>query len=104
LLSLINAVKNGPNWKDTAIVVTYDENGGFWDHVAPPTSDKWGPGTRVPAIVISPLARRHFVDHTLYDTTSILATIEHRWSLQPLGTRDANANDLRAAFQGNDSD
>jgi phospholipase C len=108
LLDLIKAVKNGPNWKDTAIVITYDENGGFWDHVAPPTdarhSDKWGPGTRVPAIVISPLARRHFVDHTVYDTTSILTTIEHRWNLQPLGTRDANANDLRAAFKGSDSD
>jgi phospholipase C len=58
----------------------------------------------VPAIVISPLARRHFVDHTLYDTTSILATIEHRWNVQPLGTRDGNANDLRAAFKGNESD
>lgn len=108
LVSLINAVKNGPNWKDTAIVVTYDENGGFWDHVAPPTdlqhSDKWGPGTRVPAIIISPLAKRHFVDHTLYDTTSILTTIEHRWKLEPLGNRDANGNDLRAAFKGNESD
>jgi phospholipase C len=48
--------------------------------------------------VISPLAKRHYVDHTLYDTTSILATIEHRWNLTPLGTRDANANDLRRAF------
>jgi acid phosphatase len=102
LEALINAVRNGPNWSDTAIVITYDEHGGFWDHVAPPTdaqhSDIWGPGSRVPTIVISPLAKRHFVDHTLYDTTSILATIEHRWDLMPLGTRDANANDLRRAF------
>jgi len=52
----------------------------------------------VPSIVISPLAKKHFVDHTLYDTTSILATIERRWDLQPLGTRDAMANDLRRAF------
>jgi phospholipase C len=107
-LDLINAVRNGPNWKDTAIVITYDENGGFWDHVAPPTSpqhsDKWGPGSRVPTIVISPLAKRHFVDHTLYDTTSILSTIEHRWDLAPLGTRDANANDLRRAFRSANSD
>ena len=102
LEALINAVRNGPNWSDTAIVITYDEHGGFWDHVAPPTdaqhSDIWGPGSRVPTIVISPLAKRHFVDHTLYDTTSILATIEHRWDLMPLSTRDANANDLRRAF------
>jgi acid phosphatase len=99
---LINAVRNGPNWSDTAIVITYDEHGGFWDHVAPPTdpahSDEWGPGSRVPTIVISPLAKRHFVDHTLYDTTSILATIERRWNVAPLGTRDAAANDLRRAF------
>jgi phospholipase C len=108
VLDVINAVRNGPNWKDTAIVITYDENGGFWDHVAPPIdplhSDKWGPGTRVPTIVISPLAKRHFVDHTLYDTSSILTTIEHRWNLRPLGSRDAKANDLRAAFKGNESD
>ena len=99
---LINAVRHGPNWHNTAIVITYDENGGYWDQVAPPTSprhaDQWGPGTRVPTIVVSPLAKRHFVDHTLYDTTSILATIEHRWHLRPLGTRDAHANDLRKAF------
>jgi phospholipase C len=101
-IDLINAVRNGPNWKDTAIVITYDENGGFWDHVAPPTSpehaDMWGPGTRVPSIIVSPLAKQHYVDHTQYDTTSILATIEHRWNLAPLGSRDANANDLRRAF------
>jgi acid phosphatase len=102
LEALINDVRNGPNWKDTAIVITYDEHGGFWDQVAPPTdprhSDVWGPGSRVPTIVISPLAKRHFVDHTVYDTTSILATIERRWNLAPLGTRDAHANDLRRAF------
>jgi acid phosphatase len=108
LEALINDVRNGPNWKDTAIVITYDEHGGFWDQVAPPTSSKhsdmWGPGSRVPSIVISPLAKGHFVDHTVYDTTSILATIEHRWDLEPLGTRDANANDLRRAFRkGTDS-
>jgi acid phosphatase len=102
LLNLINDIRSGPNWSDTAIVITYDEHGGYWDHVAPPTSRKhsdiWGPGSRVPTIVISPLAKRHFVDHTLYDTTSILATIERRWDLAPLGSRDANANDLRRAF------
>ena len=60
--------------------------------------DRWGPGTRVPAIVISPYAKKHFVDHTIYDTTSILATIEHRWNLRPLGTRDAQASDLTPCF------
>ncbi len=95
---LINAVRNGRHWKHTAIVITYDENGGFWDHVAPPVVDRWGPGARVPTLVISPLAKRGFIDHTLYDTASILALIERRWQLQPLTDRDAKVNDLTAAF------
>ena len=85
-------------WDSTAIVVAYDENGGFWDHVSPPAGDRWGPGTRVPAIVISPFARRHFIDHTTYDTTSILKFIETRHGLVPLGDRDAGAADLGNAF------
>jgi len=95
---LINAVRNGPDWKNTAIIITYDEHGGFWDHVPPPVVDRWGPGSRVPTIIISPFARRGFVDHTRYDTTSILALIEGRWGLAPLSDRDAAANDLTAAF------
>jgi acid phosphatase len=98
LLSLIEAVQSSPNWSDTAIIITYDEHGGQWDHVAPPTADRWGPGSRVPTIVISPFARKNFVDKTQYDTTSILKTIELRWGLAPLTTRDANAHDMTAAF------
>ena len=99
---LIEAVRSSHDWKKTAIVVTYDENGGFWDHVAPPVVDRWGPGTRVPTLVISPRARRHFVDHESYDTTSILATIERRYGLAPLSPRDAAANDLRHAFKSSE--
>jgi phospholipase C len=98
VLGLINAVRNGPNWKDAAIIITYDENGGFWDHVAPPAIDKWGPGTRVPTLIISPFAKKGFVDHTVYETSSILSLIEHRYGLVPLGTRDAAAADLEGAF------
>ncbi len=98
VIDLINAVRNGPNWRDAAIIITYDENGGFWDHVAPPATDIWGPGARVPTIIISPFARKGAIDHTDYDTTSILAFIEHRWHLTPLTSRDAAANDLTAAF------
>ena len=97
-LELINAARNGPDWPTTAIIITYDEHGGFWDHVAPPVVDRWGPGIRVPTLVISPFAKRHFVDHNRYDTTSILALIEHRWGLQPLSDRDAQADDLTKAF------
>jgi phospholipase C len=70
----------------------------MWDHVTPPKSDRWGPGTRVPTIIISPFAKRHFVDHTIYDTTSILKLIETRWHLTPLGKRDAQAADLTNAL------
>lgn len=96
--SLIRAIQDSPYWGSSAIIVTYDENGGFWDHVPPPRVDRWGPGTRVPAIIISPYARRGYVDHTVYDTTSILRFIEWLWDLEPLGTRDATANNLAAAF------
>jgi phospholipase C len=96
--TLVKAVQASPYWAESAIIITYDENGGRWDHVAPPVVDRWGPGTRVPAIIISPRAKKGFVDHTQYDTTSILKFIETRWSLAPLGTRDAAANDLTNAF------
>jgi phospholipase C len=98
VLELIDDLRRSPNWNDTVIIVTYDENGGFWDHVAPPAGDRWGPGTRVPAIVISPFARRHYVDHTMYETLSILSLIERRWSLSPLGDRDARANPFSGAL------
>ena len=80
------------------MIITYDENGGRYDHVAPPVGDRWGPGVRVPAIIVSPLARRHLVDHTRYETVSILRLIERRWGLEALGERDEKANDLTAAF------
>ncbi|MDB5156230.1 MAG: acid phosphatase [Mucilaginibacter sp.] len=98
-VELINDVLNGPNGKDAVIIVTYDENGGFWDHVAPPKIDaKWGPGTRVPTIIISPFAKTSYVDHTQYETISILSFIEKRWGLTPLNDRDKNANPFSTAF------
>ena len=98
VLDLIAAVRNGPDWNSSAIIITYDEHGGFWDHAAPPVVDRWGPGLRVPTIIVSPFARRHYVDHHRYDTTSILAFIERRWGLEPLTDRDRKANDLTEAF------
>ncbi|HEY4306968.1 MAG TPA: acid phosphatase [Gemmatimonadaceae bacterium] len=97
-MQLIDAVRNGPNWKDAAIIITYDENGGFWDHVAPPTVDKWGPGTRIPAIIVSPFAKKGFVDHTQYETVSILSFIEKRYGLTPLAHHDSLAANMTAAF------
>jgi phospholipase C len=99
LLSLIDAVVHGPQAKGTVIVVAYDEHGGFWDHVAPPAGGEWGPGSRVPAVVITPWASGTArIDSTTYDTTSILATIERRFALPPLGERDAHATPMWAAL------
>lgn len=97
-VELINAVLNGPNGKDAVIILTYDENGGFWDHIAPPQIDKWGPGTRIPALIISPFAKKGYVDHTSYETVSILSFIEKRWDLEPLNNRDKQADPLSHAF------
>lgn len=98
IMELIDDVRNGPNWKDTAIIITYDENGGFWDHVVPPIIDKWGPGTRVPTIIISPFAKAGYVDHTQYETLSILSFIEKRWGLTSLNSRVKNANYFENSF------
>src|SRR6266571_2919149 len=99
VVDLINAVRNGSDWPTTAIIITYDEHGGFWDHVPPPVVDRWGPGIRVPTLVISPFAKRNFVDHHRYDTTSILALIESRWRLAPLSDGDAAAENMANAFE-----
>ncbi len=107
LVELLRAVEDSSCAADTMVVVTYDEFGGQWDHVPPPglaggpagPHDEWGPGTRIPALVISPFLRGQFsVDHTEHDTTSILATIEHQFGLDPLGTRDAAVPDLSSVF------
>jgi len=66
------------------IVITYDEFGGAWDHVAPPKGDKLGPGTRIPAIIVSPFAKAGTVDHTQYDTASILRLITRTFGLDAL--------------------
>jgi phospholipase C len=97
-VQLIEAVKASRYWQRAAIIVTYDDFGGWYDHVAPPPIDRWGPGGRVPAIIISPYARRGFIDRTPYDHTSILKFIEWRWGLPSLTSRDANAWGLLNAF------
>jgi len=95
---LLTKIEKSPVWKDSVIVVTYDEHGGYWDHVPPPKRDRWGPGLRVPALIISPFAKRSYVDHTVYDTTSILKLIEQRFAVAPLGDSDRNAGDLTNAL------
>ena len=105
LVELLTAIQQSRCAEDTMVVVTYDEFGGQWDHVSPPgmggagPHDKWGPSTRIPALVLAPGLRDDFVvDHVSHDTTSILATIEHRFGLAPLTSRDARVKDLSSVF------
>jgi acid phosphatase len=105
LVDLLQKIMAGRQARSTLVVVTYDEFGGQWDHVPPPgmgtpgVHDAWGPGTRIPALILSRSFKHSGVDHTSYDTTSILATIEHSYHLDPLSTRDAAVNDLSNAVR-----
>ena len=98
--TIIKALQTTNSWRNNQmmIIVTFDEHGGLWDHVTPPTRDSWGPGTRIPTLVVAPTALLKnsggYIDHTAYDTTSILSTIEQRWGLSPLTNADANATPL----------
>ena len=97
-VSELNALMRSPLWKNTAVFVTWDDFGGFYDHVAPPKRDQLGLGPRVPTLVISPYARRGYVDHATYDFSSLLTFVERRFGLAPLTTRDAHAADLSDSF------
>jgi phospholipase C len=108
LASIYLAVTTSPAWRSTALIVTFDEWGGFFDHVAPPPAplpaverDAGNDGLRgfrVPTILISPFARRRYTSSTIYDHASILRLIEWRWGLSPLTVRDAQANNLADAL------
>jgi acid phosphatase len=98
IAELILKIRASPLWGKTAIIVTYDEFGGFWDHAAPPKGDRWGPGTRIPAIIVSPWAKRGIIDSTPYDTTSILKFITRRFNLEPLPGVRPGMGDLTGAF------
>jgi phospholipase C len=95
---VLNALMQGPQWDDMAIFLTWDEWGGFYDHLAPPQLDRFGLGIRVPLLVISPFARRGYVDHQEGEFTSVLRFIERNWDLTWLTERDRYAYDLAGAF------
>lgn len=95
---LLTRLKNSPQWGSMLVIVTYDENGGFWDHAPPPKGDRFGPGTRIPALIVSPFAKRGFVDHASYDTTSIIKFLTRRFGLDKLDGARAGAGDLTGAL------
>ena len=98
----LNAVMSGPAWKSTVVFLTWDDFGGFYDHVPPPVADNFGFGPRVPLLIISPWARRGHVTHTVLEFSSVLKFIEQRFDLDPLTERDEQANDLIDTFDFDD--
>jgi phospholipase C len=97
----LNALMRSPEWRHMAIVLTWDDFGGFYDHVPPPHVDLYGMGPRVPTIIISPWARSGFVDHEVMEFASVLKLIETVFDLPSLTQRDRNANDMLEAFDFN---
>ncbi len=95
---LIQALMRSDSWKSSAFLLTYDDWGGWYDHVVPPQVDENGYGLRVPAILISAYAKRGYIDSTVLDFTSIPKFIEENWDLKPIATRDAKANSFVTAF------
>jgi len=84
IANVISHLEQSPQWAHMLVIVTYDENGGFWDHAAPPKGDRWGPGTRIPALIIGPTVKKGFIDHTEYDTGSIIRFLTARYQLPAL--------------------
>jgi phospholipase C len=92
--SVVSAIMHGPEWGSTAIFITYDDFGGFYDHMAPPS----GLGIRVPMVIVSPYARARTTDSNTASYASMLAFIEHNFNLAPLGSADASAYDFSNSF------
>jgi phospholipase C len=100
-VSVLNAVMQGPSWNSTVVFITYDDFGGFYDHVPPPQIDQFGLGPRVPLLIISPYAKQGYVSHTLYEHSSILKFMETRYHLPALTARDGQASNMLDSFDFN---
>jgi phospholipase C len=111
--TVYEAIRNSPIWESTILIISYDESGGFYESKIPPKTIAPGDGSkysvhgfdftqlgmRVPTLIISPLIQANLIDHTIYDHTSILATVERLFGIPPLTRRDANANDFLHLFK-----
>ncbi len=98
---LINAIMMSPNWSSTAIFLSWDDWGGFYDHMAPPSGDEFNNSIRVPGIVISPYARQNYVDHGIYSFESWLKILEDRFDVHPAGMGSTQAGDMLDGFDFN---
>ena len=98
MVRVMNALQRSPEWSHTAVVVVWDDFGGFYDHVPPPHVDIYGMGPRTPGLIISPWARPGFIAHQTLEFASVLKMIETIWGLPPLTQRDASASDMLDLF------
>ena len=96
--AVVNAVGTSKFWNSTAIFITWDDWGGWYDHVLPPTVDAMGPGFRVPVLVVSPYAKQAYISHHEHEASGFITFIEHNWGLGNLGARDATADDFADCF------
>jgi phospholipase C len=97
-VSVLQAIAAGPQWNTSATFLTWDDFGGFYDHVAPTQVDVYGFGFRVPLLVVSPFAKGGSIDHTRAEFSSVLKFIESDFDLPPLTARDMNAADMTQDF------
>ena len=97
-VKVLNALMRSPEWKHTAVVITWDDFGGFYDHVSPPHIDLFGLGPRVPMLLISPWAKQGFIASDTLEFSSVLKMIETIWDLEPLTARDRRASDMLNLF------
>jgi len=97
-VSLVQALAAGPQWRHSAMFITWDDFGGFYDHVPPDQIDRYGLGFRVPLIVVSPYAKRGYIDHARAEFSSVLTFIETNWDLPSLTERDADSVDMAQVF------
>jgi phospholipase C len=97
-VEMLDSLMSGPDWSSTAVFLTWDDFGGFYDHVVPQQVDGFGLGFRVPLLVISPYAKRGFIDHTRYEYSSMLRFAEDKLGLQQMTTRDRAASNMMGAF------
>jgi len=102
-VQMLNSLMNGPDWSSTAVFLTWDDFGGYYDHVPPQQIDGYGLGFRVPLLVISPYARHGFIDHTQFEFSSMLRFAEDELGLKQLTNRDKAANNMMDAFNFNQS-
>ena len=97
-VSIVNAIMKSPLWSSSVIFISWDDFGGFYDHVAPPQLDAFGLGPRVPLLIVSPFVKSGYIEHQQLEFSSVVKFVEEVFGLPFLTSRDTNSNDMFDAF------